>query len=294
MPMISDNLEAFLADMTHRRKLRPNTIRAYRYDLQRAANAFPMALDAISIHDIEAWLTHDHPAASTSNRRAASLGRFFTWAQRQALCVSNPVTLRDPGPAPRRLPNPIRSEQHRRQLDAAIQAMAHPYRLIFQLLRETGMRAGEALGLNKGDVCLDGGREGLRIREAKNGYERTVILDPDATPRTLRGLRHWMREHSTLPDHVPLFCSNRKSRVAYHALYHQWQQLCIRAGLIDAHGTPLYTIHQLRHTRGTELMEQGYRLEIVQRLLGHRDPRSTQRYAEVSDIVVRTTLAAKK
>ena len=50
------------------------------------------------------------------------------------------------------------------------------------------------------------------------------------------------------------------------------------------------SLHQLRHTRGTELIEAGQRLEIVQRVLGHRDPRSTQRYAEVHDDVVRQAL----
>jgi integrase/recombinase XerD len=290
MATIGESLDAFLADMTHRRRLSLNTLRAYRYDLQLAAAALPMSIETIHIADIEHWLSQDHRAVSTSNRRMASLGRFFIWAQRQGLCTSNPTSLREPNHTTRRLPNPIRSDQHRRQLDAAIQETPQPYRLIFTILRETGMRANEVLGLNKGDVCLDGGREGLRIREAKNGHERTVILDPNATPRTLRGLRQWIREQQTLPDHVPLFFSSRKARVSYRALYHQWQQLCIRAGLVDARNTSLYTIHQLRHTRGTELIEQGHRMEIVQRILGHRDPRSTQGYADISDILVRNAL----
>jgi integrase/recombinase XerD len=291
MPTISDSLDSFIADMTHRRRLRPNTLRAYRYDLQLAASALPMSLDTIHINDIEIWLIQGNPAASTSNRRAASLGRFFTWAQRQGLCASNPITLREPGPVTRRLPNPIRSALHRQQLDAAIQTTIQPYRLVFTILRETGMRASEVIGLNKGDICLDSGREGLRIRETKNGYERTVILVPDATPRTLRGLRTWLRENQNLSDLIPLFSSNRKSRISYRVLYHQWQQLCSRAQLIDEQNRPLYTIHQLRHTRGTELIDQGYPMEVVQRILGHRDPRSTQGYAEVSDLIVRRALA---
>lgn len=40
----------------------------------------------------------------------------------------------------------------------------------------------------------------------------------------------------------------------------------------------------------TELVEQGQRLEIVQRVLGHRDPRSTQGYAELAEAVVRAAL----
>jgi acetylornithine deacetylase/succinyl-diaminopimelate desuccinylase-like protein len=51
-----------------------------------------------------------------------------------------------------------------------------PYRLIFTILRETGMRVGEVLALNLGDVLLEPGREGLRVREPKNGSERIAPL----------------------------------------------------------------------------------------------------------------------
>ncbi|WP_083469857.1 tyrosine-type recombinase/integrase [Herpetosiphon geysericola] len=172
----------------------------------------------------------------------------------------------------------------------AILRTMQPYRLIFTILRETGMRASEVIRLNYQDICLEPGREGLHLREPKNGYDRIVILDPDATPRTVRGLRSWMRAHSAGVGYEPLFRSNRQTRVSYRVLYYQWQLLCTKAGLIDVHGQPRYTIHQLRHTRATELVEQGHQLEIVQRILGHRDPRSTQVYAELSDGVVRQAL----
>ena len=47
---------------------------------------------------------------------------------------------------------------------------------------------------------------------------------------------------------------------------------------------------QLLNTRATELIEQGQRLEITQRVLGHRDPRSTQGYAELAEAQVRAAL----
>lgn len=294
MDTIRDHLDAFLSEMVQRRKLRPNTIRAYRFDLQLAAAALPGPLETITLEAVESWLYAPPVATSTSNRRAASLGRFFTWAQRHGVCTTNPLLLHEPTPAPRRLPNPIRHAQHRTQLDAAIKAAPQPYRLVFTILRETGMRAGEVLGLTYDDVCLDPGRAGLRLRETKNGHPRTVILEPAATPQTIRGLRAWLRKQGDLPHHVPLFRSNRDTSVSYRVLYYQWRQLSVAAGLVDADGDPLYTIHQLRHTRGTELIEQGYRMEIVQRLLGHRDPRSTQGYAEVSDLLVRQALAEQR
>jgi len=54
----------------------------------------------------------------------------------------------------RRLPRPIREQHEQRPLDAAIGTAPQPYRLIFTLLRETGMGVGEVLELRWGDVTL--------------------------------------------------------------------------------------------------------------------------------------------
>jgi integrase/recombinase XerD len=54
-----------------------------------------------------------------------------------------------------------------------------------------------------------------------------------------------------------------------------------------------YTIHQLRHTVGSELIKV-YPEHIVSRVLGHRDPRSTRRYAEVNEDQVRAALSARR
>ncbi len=152
------------------------------------------------------------------------------------------------------------------------------------------MRVGEVLSLRLGDVTLDAGREALRVREPKNGAERTVVLGPTATPRSLRGLRALSRTMRGAPPHAILFRSNRGTAVSYDALHYQWAKLCAAAGLVDEAGAPRYTPHQLRHTRGSELIAQGQRIEIVQRVLGHRDIRSTLGYAELQEAQVRAAL----
>jgi len=191
----------------------------------------------------------------------------------------------------RGLPRPIREQHEQRSLDAAIARTPQPYRLIFLLLRETGMRVGEVLELRWGDVTLEAGREALRVREPKNGLGRTVILGPTATPHTLRGLRATRRALGHTPaEYDILFRSNRGTRVSYDAAHYQWAKLCKVGGLVDTDGTPRYTPHQLRHTRGSELIAQGQRVEIVQRVLGHRDIRSTLGYAELQEAQVRAAL----
>ncbi len=66
------------------------------------------------------------------------------------------------------------------------------------------------------------------------------------------------------------------------------------ATLLDADGQPRSTVHQLRHTRGTQMVQDGHALHIVQHALGHRDPRSTQLNADVTEDDVRRALETRR
>lgn len=291
---MTNHVEAFLNDAHHRTRLSQNTLRAYRYELLAAAKHFLVSLDEISLDDLESWSSRGGAAQSTVGRRLASLSQFFSWAVRKKQCISNPLAQREPRRRLQRLPRPIRTLDERSAVDSAIASATQPYRLIFTLLRETGMRPGEVLTLNIGDVTLDAGREGLRVSEVKNGVERIVVLGSEATPRSICGLRAHLKQLKGQPIHAPLFRSNRGTRISYDALHYQWSHVCLAADLMDEEGKPRYTLHQLRHTRGTELIEQGQRMEIVQRVLGHRDPRSTQGYADLNEAQVRAALEQNK
>jgi integrase/recombinase XerD len=290
MTTIATYIERFLSDPAICRALSPATLLNYRSDLTAAARLLPAPLDDLTLVEIEGYLGHDRGAAATIARRAASLARFFRWACRHGLCRHNPLALREPIRVPRRLPRPIHTVGERMALDKALTTAPLPYKLIFILLRETGMRVGEVLALTVGDVLLDPGREGLHVREPKNQTERVVVLTAASAPRTLRGLRSWLKTLQHAGPHAPLFRSKQGTRVSYDAVRWHWQKVCAQAGLLNEAGKPRYTIHQLRHTRGTELVEQRQPLEIVQRVLGHRDIRSTQGYAALSDDQVRAAL----
>jgi len=287
---LADHVAAFLGDMARVARLRPHTLRAYRYELTAAAAALTAPLDQLTLTALEQWVSRGAVSVATVARRTATLSRFFTWALRHQLCTTHPLAAREAHHTRRRLPRPIPAGDERTAIDTAITTAPPPYRQILILLRETGMRAGETLALTIGDVTLAAGREGIRVRDSKNGTERIVVLGPTATPKALRMLRAHLKTLHGQPPHAPLFRSLRGTRVSYDALHYQWGHLCATAGLVDAQGKPRYTLHQLRHTRGSELVEHGHRMEIVQRVLGHRDPRSTQGYAALHDDQVRAAL----
>ena len=284
VPTIASVRDDYLSYLRDVRGRAPNTVRAYAADLRAAGAALPGDLTALDHRAIEAWLA-TVPSPATRQRRLASLGGLCVWALREDLITRDPTALITVAAPDTALPRPIPHADLAR-LDAAIAVTAQPYRLIVTILRETGMRASEALGLNAGDVTLDAGREALRIVGAKNNTDRTVVLTPDATPRTLRGLRAWLRVEPRAP-HTPLFVSARGTRVSYDALEYQWRALCAVADM------GAITLHQLRHTVATDLIAD-LPEHIVSRVLGHKDPRSTRRYAEVSEAQVRAALSRRR
>lgn len=281
---IASELETFLADIQREHGLSANTITSYRCDLRTAAATIATPLEAVSTTDIRAFLDGRDEQPGTTNRRIASLGRFFRWAVGQGYALHNPVDQVGARYHAEHRPQPIASEAERRALDGAIAGCPQPYRLIFTLLREIGVRTDEVLNLNLGDVILEPGREVLLVQDSKSGTKRMVVLTPDAMPRSLRGLRSWVRDMGDgLTGETPLFRSSRGNRASYDTLHRRWVQVCKQARLVDivdGREVPRYTLHHLRHTAAAELIAF-YPEQVVRRILGHRDPRSTRRYTEI-------------
>lgn len=299
---IAHELNSFLAYLEHQRGRATNTLRAYRGDLLRADAAIDQPLHTITLSDLERFLA-TIPEAKTRNRHMASLRQFFRWAEREGLVAENVAARIDPKQEQETLPRPI-PEADLALIRRGIDELPQPFRLMLTILRETGMRAGEVRNLDVGDVCLEIGREGLRIREAKNRTERTVVLTADDHPQSLRGLRRHLRDLGLVAASTPLFCSELGTRVSYDALNYQWLAACKAVKLVtiveqSSSGpvparprvTARYTMHQLRHTVATALIAR-LPEQYVARALGHKDPRSTRIYAQISDDQLRAVLAA--
>lgn len=131
------------------------------------------------------------------------------------------------------------------------------------LLLLTGSRVSEILGLQWQDVR--GNR--LNLRDSKTG-PRTVWLGDEA--RALIG---------TLPrlKNVPWLFWNPGYRKPIRDITHYWHDLRVRAGL------PRVRLHDLRHTFASHAAMNKETLPMIGRLLGHRNPQSTARYAHLDD-----------
>jgi integrase/recombinase XerD len=142
--------------------------------------------------------------------------------------------------------------------------------LILVLLR-TGMRIGEVLRLSMRD--LDIREKKIHIYEGeKNCLGRVVYLSDDA----LMAVKLWLGKRDKGKEY--LFYGLR-SHLCYTSARNIFTQYLRETGL-QGRG---YTLHSLRHTFASELLNAGMRLECLQLLLGHRDIEMTRRYARLTD-----------
>jgi integrase/recombinase XerD len=145
-------------------------------------------------------------------------------------------------------------------------------RALILLLLRTGMRIGEVLGLTMNDIDIT--EKKVRVMEGeKNEQGRVVYLSPDA----LFALRRWFRIRKK--EETYLFYGHRHGRLCYSAARSCFVKYLGKARL-DQKG---YTVHCLRHTFASELLNAGMRLEVLQQLLGHDDIEVTRRYARLTD-----------
>lgn len=142
-------------------------------------------------------------------------------------------------------------------------------RTVLMTLYSAGLRLGEALHLQPTEI--DSGAMSIRIRQAKGGRDRMVIL----SPHLLVTLRQYWRMYR--PE-AWLFYGKSKDKPIHHATDQRAVRAVARAAGIRKRVTP----HTLRHSCATHLLESGTSLRYIQELLGHRSVKTTQIYTQVS------------
>ena len=143
--------------------------------------------------------------------------------------------------------------------------------MILVLLR-TGMRIGELLRTRVSDVHL-GERKILLWVGEKNRTGRVVYLSEDAC----EALRAWERKRDA--GKALLFYAQGRSSMSYTGARRLLGKYLKKANLSHKG----YSLHGLRHTCATELLNAGMRLECLQQLLGHSTVEQTRRYARLTD-----------
>ena len=281
IPM-ADAVEAFVASL-RQRSVPLNTIKSYGHDLRLFAQAMPANLTVVTPEQIQTFLTGDkHHSAATRRRRYSTLCTFYRWLIRHEVVNTNPMDHLDPIEQVQREPRPLAPDTVTKILQA-IPASNLRDRTLFTLLYDTGIRVGEALSLLATDVSLGTDDEKIRIF-GKGQRERTVMLA--AAPESVRLLRRHLKQSHITSGSVfrgdPRY-GGSPLPLEYSVAHYAWQKYCQIAG-VQA------TIHQLRHSRASQLLQAGVPVTTVRKQLGHRNIQSTLLYAEVDQATIKQDL----
>jgi integrase/recombinase XerD len=220
--------------------------------------------------DLEAFIEHEQDRGlyiSTVRTRMVSIVAFIHFLMDQDILslslLKRRIRIKLPDALPRAIP-PKDVQKLIRVIDDTRD------RALILLLLRTGVRIGEALGLTVNDIDLAEKKVHLVTGE-KNDTGRVVYLSHDA----LFALKRWLaiRKKETYlfyGQDGPLSYSAARSRFAKY----------LKKARLDQKG---HTVHSLRHTCASELLNAGMRLEVLQQLLGHGDIEVTRRYARLTD-----------
>ena len=139
-----------------------------------------------------------------------------------------------------------------------------------------GLRVSEVAGLKVTDI--DSGRGVIRIRHGKGGKDRQVMLSVQ--------LLHLLRDYwqQARPKDWLFPGRDEGSRISVTVLH----DACREARIAARIGKQV-SVHTLRHSFATHLLESGTDIRVIQTLLGHNHLSSTARYTAVSNRVIAST-----
>jgi site-specific recombinase XerD len=259
--------------------LKSKTIRAYVDCIARFARHFgksPEVLGAAEIRSYLLYLTHDrHVASSTYNQALCALKFLYRITLRKDWGLDGLARTR----RQTKLPVVLSLDEVNRFFEA-ITSLRH--RAILMTAYAAGLRISEVLALRTDDI--DSQRMVIRVRQGKGSKDRYVML----SSRLLTLLREYWRAHRRRKVYRPgpwLFPGNAPGRpITDGAVYEACEEARRAAGL-DKH----VTVHTLRHSFATHLLEGGTDLRTIQILLGHRSLNTTARYLHVATAALQST-----
>lgn len=224
----------------------------------------PLELDDEEINSFLFSVAREKKASSTYFKHMVyGLRFFFRLYDREDKVIKLPTIKSD-----RKLPVVL----SRQELKALFYGPARlKQRVLFALIYSAGLRVGEVCNLKISDIDSD--RMQIRVVKSKGNHDRYVVL----SHYILQGLRKYIR--SSKPK-VYLF----NGKVKGEALGKSAVQQSFRLAVKKAGITKDVSVHSLRHTYATHLLEEGVDIVTIKELLGHATIETTMMYLHVARV----------
>jgi len=286
---VQELISKFLVHIEHERGLSPNTVRAYRADLERflrflsqdfmsrpARAIRPEDVDVLAVRSFLASLTRSGLSKKSQGRTLAAVRSLFRFACREGRLGSNPAQgVRTPKQG-KTLPRHLRPGEIENLLESAdgAEALDLRDRAILEGLYAAGLRVSELVGLDWPEIDLDS--RTVRVL-GKGGKERMVPFGKPAAD----ALRAWFAEWESVRRPAqgveePVFLNHQGGRLSARSVRRVLDRYVDRVTLASG-----VHPHTLRHTFATHLLEGGADLRSIQELLGHSSLSTTQKYTHV-------------
>jgi len=260
-----------IEDMTVR-NLSPATQRSYVHAVLRFAGFFDCSPERLGLEDVRTFQVHlvaggiSWPAL---NQTVCALRFLYGVTLKQAELPERIPYAR----TSRKLPVVLSADEVVRFLEAVPSLKT---RAALTTAYAAGLRASEAASIKIADI--DSGRMVIRVEQGKGGRDRYVML----SPQLLGILRSYWR--LARPAHWLFPGRDREHPINPTVLHAGCRSACAACGL-----SKRVTVHTLRHSFATHLLENGTDVRIIQALLGHRSLNTTARYTQVATSTIRGT-----
>lgn len=277
------SIDRFIDNLWSQKGLADLTLRAYRQDLRQFSRWLEKQGNRLDLADqasIQSYLAErfDQGASARSNARLLStLKQYYRHLVRSGERQDNPSALVSAPKIHRSLPQTLGENE----VELLLQApdVENPYglrdRCMLELMYSSGLRVGELVGLQLGQVNTN---LGLVRLVGKGNKERVVPVGEEALHWLSRYLKHGRPElQKTGQVNDMLFLSSRGSGITRQAF---WQN--IKKNLLKAGVKTVFSPHSLRHAFATHLLNHGADLRTVQMLLGHSSLSTTQIYTHIA------------
>lgn len=252
---------------------RPATIDAYSRAVRRVADYFDRCPDQLTDDDLKSYFAALVETHSWSTVKVDRIGLQFFWDHTLGK-EWNWIRIVKP-PRTCRVPDILSLDQ----VDELLSLVRKPrYQTFFLTVYSMGLRLGEGLALQVDDI--DSSRMTVHIRQGKGGKDRMIPL-PNVT---LEALREFWKTHR---NPFLIFPNQNGSpetiRTARTPMDRGGAQEALKAALKEAGIAKHITVHSLRHSFATHLVEAGVHLRHIQDILGHASPTTTALYARLTE-----------
>lgn len=278
-----DNLNAYIAYLKEEKRYSPHTVIAYEGDI-RAFFYFHSSLDAdsslLTVDNVRGWVVSMlsfNLKASSARRKMSALKGYCRYLMKVEILKNNPfdtiISPKMPKCLPEFLEKDLLGDFFDDKIDKSVDFPELRDVLILLMAYCTGMRRAELVGLRVEDVNMSSRL--IQVVAGKGGKDRIIPIVDELFGFIAAYLE--LRKKNVSGFHSWFFITDKGRRIYDKFVYRVSTKYLSEITTVKNKGS-----HILRHSFATSLLNNGAKIEVIRKLLGHNSISATQVYAHTS------------